>query len=208
MKIGKLKRLILIGLTLAITGVIGCSISNSIKNTNERQQYTNTITVNDTKTLEAESVVESVTELGNLEVLQLNISKDVKIKKGEFFKKEQDIKFKALVKFKIDLTKIDSNNVIIQDNTIKLFISQPIIDIEFLEGETEFGEVNKSFMTFGDIEFTAEEFESLKSELKNNIYQESLSEMQTAKDKVNKVLETSLLALTKSEYKVVVNYVE
>lgn len=208
MKIGKLKRLILIGLTLAIIGVVGISISNSIKNTKERQQYTNTIIVNDIKTLEAESVVESVTELGNLEVLQLNISKDVKIKEGEFFKKEQDIKFKALVKFKIDLTKIDSNNVIIQDNTIKLFISQPIIDIEFLEDETEFGEVNKSFMTFGDIEFTAEELESLKSELKNNIYQESLSEMQTVKDKVNKVLETSLLTLTKSEYEVVVNYVE
>ena len=59
-------------LALSIFG-IGNFAFNSIKQQKEAKQYTNTIVVDDIKVLEEKAVVESVQELGNLEILKLNL---------------------------------------------------------------------------------------------------------------------------------------
>ena len=87
---------VLVGILLALSVFgIGSFTSNFIKQQKEVKQYTNTIVVDDIKVLEEKAVVESVQELGNLEILKLNVNKNIKIKEGKVFKKEQTIKFKG-----------------------------------------------------------------------------------------------------------------
>ena len=69
-------------LALSIFGIGGFT-SNFIKQQKEAKQYTNTIVVDDIKVLEEKAVVESVQELGNLEILKLNVNKNIKIKSTE-----------------------------------------------------------------------------------------------------------------------------
>ena len=71
-------------LALSIFG-IGNFAFNSIKQQKEAKQYTNTIVVDDIKVLEEKAIVEDIQELGNLEVLKLNVNKSIKIKEGKVF---------------------------------------------------------------------------------------------------------------------------
>ena len=189
-------------LALSVFG-IGSFTSNFIKQQKEVKQYTNTIVVDDIKVLEEKAVVESVQELGNLEILKLNVNKNIKIKEGKVFKKEQTIKFKSECIFKIDLTELTKDSVIINENEIKIFIAEPTLDISFLEDKTEFGEVETKWYDLGNkIDMTMEEMEDIKTKLKDEIYISAMEELETAKEKTASAIEGVLLNLTKENYKV------
>ena len=195
-------------LALSILG-IGNFAFNSIKQQKEAKQYTNTIVVDDIKVLEEKAVVESVQELGNLEILKLNVNKNIKIKEGKVFKKEQTIKFKSECIFKVDLTKLTKDNVVINENEIKIFIAEPTLDVSFLEDKTEFGEVETKWYDLGNkIDMTMEEMESVKAKLKDEIYISAMEELETAKEKTASAIESVLLNLTKENYKVNVIFIK
>ena len=195
-------------LALSIFG-IGSFTSNFIKQQKEAKQYTNTIVVDDIKVLEEKAVVESVQELGNLEILKLNVNKNIKIKEGKVFKKEQTIKFKSECIFKIDLTELTKDNVIINENEIKIFIAEPTLDVSFLEDKTEFGEVETKWYDLGNkIDMTMEELEDIKTKLKDEIYVSAMAELETAKEKTASAIEGVLLNLTKENYKVNVIFIK
>ena len=195
-------------LALSIFG-IGSFTSNFIKQQKEAKQYTNTIVVDDIKVLEEKAVVESVQELGNLEILKLNVNKNIKIKDGKVFKKEQTIKFKSECIFKIDLTELTKDNVIINENEIKIFIAEPTLDVSFLEDKTEFGEVETKWYDLGNkIDMTMEELEDIKTKLKDEIYVSAMAELETAKEKTASAIEGVLLNLTKENYKVNVIFIK
>ena len=195
-------------LALSIFG-IGSFTSNFIKQQKEAKQYTNTIVVDDIKVLEEKAVVESVQELGNLEILKLNVNKNIKIKDGKVFKKEQTIKFKSECIFKIDLTELTKDNVIINENEIKIFIAEPTLDVSFLEDKTEFGEVETKWYDLGNkIDMTVEELEDIKTKLKDEIYVSAMAELETAKEKTASAIEGVLLNLTKENYKVNVIFIK
>ena len=195
-------------LALSIFG-IGSLTSNFIKQQKEAKQYTNTIVVDDIKVLEEKAVVESVQELGNLEILKLNVNKNIKIKEGKVFKKEQTIKFKSECIFKIDLTELTKDNVIINENEIKIFIAEPTLDVSFLEDKTEFGEVETKWYDLGNkIDMTMEELEDIKTKLKDEIYVSAMAELETAKEKTASAIEGVLLNLTKENYKVNVIFIK
>ena len=195
-------------LVLSILG-IGSFTSNFIKQQKEVKQYTNTILVDDIKVLEEKAVVESVQELGNLEILKLNVNKNIKIKDGKVFKKEQTIKFKSECTFKIDLTELTKDSVIINENEIKIFIAEPTLDISFLEDKTEFGEVETKWYDLGNkIDMTMEEMEDIKTKLKDEIYISAMEELETAKEKTASAIEGVLLNLTKENYKVNVIFIK
>lgn len=195
-------------LALSIFG-IGNFAFNSIKQQKEAKQYTNTIVVDDIKVLEEKAVVESVQELGNLEILKLNVNKNIKIKEGKVFKKEQTIKFKSECIFKVDLTKLTKDNVVINENEIKIFIAEPTLDVSFLEDKTEFGEVETKWYDLGNkIDMTMEEMESVKAKLKDEIYISAMEELETAKEKTASAIESVLLNLTKENYKVNVIFIK
>ena len=195
-------------LALSIFG-IGSFTSNFIKQQKEARQYTNTIVVDDIKVLEEKAVVESVQELGNLEILKLNVNKNIKIKEGKVFKKEQTIKFKSECIFKVDLTKLTKDNVVINENEIKIFIAEPTLDVSFLEDTTEFGEVETKWYDLGNkIDMTMEEMENIKAKLKDEIYISAMEELETAKEKTASAIESVLLNLTKENYKVNVIFIK
>ena len=195
-------------LALSIFGIGGFT-SNFIKQQKEAKQYTNTIVVDDIKVLEEKAVVESVQELGNLEILKLNVNKNIKIKEGKVFKKEQQIKFKSECIFKIDLTELTKDSVIINENEIKIFIAEPTLDVSFLEDKTEFGEVETKWYDLGNkIDMTMEELEDIKTKLKDEIYVSAMAELETAKEKTASTIEGVLLNLTKENYKVNVIFIK
>ena len=195
-------------LALSIFGIGGFT-SNFIKQQKEAKQYTNTIVVDDIKVLEEKAVVESVQELGNLEILKLNVNKNIKIKEGKVFKKEQQIKFKSECIFKIDLTELTKDSVIINENEIKIFIAEPTLDVSFLEDKTEFGEVETKWYDLGNkIDMTMEELEDIKTKLKDEIYISAIEELETAKEKTASAIEGVLLNLTKENYKVNVIFIK
>ena len=195
-------------LALSIFG-IGNFTSNFIKQQKEAKQYTNTIVVDDIKVLEEKAVVEDIQELGNLEVLKLSVNKNVKIKEGKVFKKEQTIKFKSECIFKIDLTKLTKDNVIVNENEIRIYVAEPTLDVSFLEDKTEFGEVQTKWYDLGDkIDMTMEEMENIKSKLKDEIYVSAMEELETAKEKTTSAIEGVLLNLTKENYKVNVIFIK
>ena len=195
-------------LALSIFG-IGSFTSNFIKQQKEAKQYTNTIVVDDIKVLEEKAVVESVQELGNLEILKLNVNKNIKIKEGKVFKKEQTIKFKSECIFKIDLTKLTKDNVIVNENEIRIYVAEPTLDVSFLEDKTEFGEVQTKWYDLGDkIDMTMEEMEDIKTKLKDEIYVSAMAELETAKEKTASAIEGVLLNLTKENYKVNVIFIK
>ena len=195
-------------LALSIFGIGGFT-SNFIKQQKEAKQYTNTIVVDDIKVLEEKAVVESVQELGNLEILKLNVNKNIKIKEGKVFKKEQQIKFKSECIFKIDLTELTKDSVIINENEIKIFIAEPTLDVSFLEDKTEFGEVETKWYDLGNkIDMTMEEMEDIKTKLKDEIYVSAMEELETAKEKTASAIEGVLLNLTKENYKVNVIFIK
>lgn len=195
-------------LALSIFGIGGFT-SNFIKQQKEAKQYTNTIVVDDIKVLEEKAVVESVQELGNLEILKLNVNKNIKIKEGKVFKKEQTIKFKSECIFKIDLTELTKDSVIINENEIKIFIAEPTLDVSFLEDKTEFGEVETKWYDLGNkIDMTMEEMEDIKTKLKDEIYVSAMAELETAKEKTASAIEGVLLNLTKENYKVNVIFIK
>lgn len=195
-------------LALSIFG-IGNFTSNFIKQQKEAKQYTNTIVVDDIKVLEEKAVVEDIQELGNLEILKLNVNKNIKIKEGKVFKKEQTIKFKSECIFKIDLTKLTKDNVIVNENEIRIYVAEPTLDVSFLEDKTEFGEVQTKWYDLGDkIDMTMEEMENIKSKLKDEIYVSAMEELETAKEKTTSAIEGVLLNLTKENYKVNVIFIK
>ena len=195
-------------LALSVFG-IGSFTSNFIKQQKEVKQYTHTIVVDDIKVLEEKAVVESVQELGNLEILKLNINKNIKIKEGKVFKKEQTIKFKSECIFKIDLTELTKDSVIINENEIKIFIAEPTLDVSFLEDKTEFGEVETKWYDLGNkIDMTMEELEDIKTKLKDEIYVSAMAELETAKEKTASAIEGVLLNLTKENYNVNVIFIK
>ena len=195
-------------LALSIFG-IGNFAFNSIKQQKEAKQYTNTIVVDDIKVLEEKAIVEGIQELGNLEVLKLNVNKSIKIKEGKVFKKEQTIKFKSECIFKVDLTKLTKDNVVINENEIKIFIAEPTLDVSFLEDKTEFGEVETKWYDLGNkIDMTMEEMENIKAKLKDEIYISAMEELETAKEKTASAIESVLLNLTKENYTVNVIFIK
>ena len=195
-------------LALSIFG-IGNFAFNSIKQQKEAKQYTNTIVVDDIKILEEKAVVEDIQGLGNLEILKLNVNKNIKVKEGKVFKKEQTIKFKSECIFKVDLTKLTKDNVVVNENEIKIFIVEPTLDVSFLEDKTEFGEVETKWYDLGNkIDMTMEEMENIKAKLKDEIYISAMEELETAKEKTASAIESVLLNLTKENYTVNVIFIK
>ena len=198
----KIKKFIIIG--LALSTMISClSVSSLVKNKQEKKQFTNNV-------LEKESVVEAVKELSKLEILEIQLNKTIRLKEGKYFKKQKDIKFSVLGKYILNLNKISAENVLINGNEIIIFITEPECEVNINEDLTKFGEVERSFMVFGDLELTPEENNQIHKNLKDSILLEmNLDEnMNVAKEKANLSIEKTLSALTKNNYSIEVRWVK
>lgn len=123
---------------------------------------------------------------------------------------KKDIEFSAIGKWTIDFSKITSDNIVMNENSksITIFLSKPTKSIELLEDETKFEKTENKWFCFGDIEYTAEEYESVK----HNIKCEALANMidldeqvkNCAKESIHKIITT----VTRTDYDIKIIYIE
>ena len=123
---------------------------------------------------------------------------------------KKDIEFSAIGKWTIDFSKITSDNIVMNENSksITIFLSKPIKDVTLLEEETKFEKTENKWFCFGDIEYTAEEYESVK----HNIKCEALANMidldeqvkDCAKESIHKIITT----VTRTDYDIRIIYIE
>ncbi len=76
--------------------------------------------------------------------------------------KTQEIEFSAIGRFVVDLDKLNSQDIMVDEEskTITIYMTKPTKIVELLEDETKFGETKKGLFVFGDIEYTLEEVET------------------------------------------------
>lgn len=195
----KIKKFIMIGLVLS--SMFSCfAVSSLVKSNQEKKQFTNTVVVSErVDVLEKESVVEAVKELSKLEILEMQLNKTIRLKEGKYFKKQQDIKFSISGKYILNLNKISAENVLINGNEIVIFTTEPECEANINENQTKFGDVEHSFMAFGDLEIMPEENNKIQKQLKESILLEmNLDEnMNVAKEKASISIEKTLSTLTK-----------
>ena len=123
---------------------------------------------------------------------------------------KKDIEFSAIGKWTIDFSKITSDNIVMNENSksITIFLSKPTKSVELLEDETKFEKTENKWFCFGDIEYTAEEYESVK----HNIKCEALANMidldeqvkNCAKESIHKIITT----VTRTDYNIRIIYIE
>lgn len=203
----KLNNYIMIGGLATVLTIGSYTVVNSILENNELAKYTNTIVIEDKETLTKESVVTEIKNLCKLEVMSIDVTKEIKLKEGDFFTKEQNVKFNLTSTFILDLNNITTESVIINDmGEIVIFSKIPSINVSFNEGNTEFGDIEKSFLTFGNLDTSIEELESIKSELKKSVEIEMVKYMELAKEQSEQSIKDALLKLSKDNKEVGVRW--
>ena len=83
--------------------------------------------------------------------------------------RKQDVEFSAVGKFIVDLDKLNSEDILIDDTsqTVTIYMTKPIKEVNLLENETKFGDIEKSWYLFNkDIEYSLEQTENIKHQVK------------------------------------------
>lgn len=123
---------------------------------------------------------------------------------------KKDIEFSAIGKWTIDFSKITSDNIVMNENSksITIFLSKPIKDVVLLEEETKFEKTENSWFCFGDIKYTAEEYETIKYNIKCEALSKTIDydeqAKECAKDSIHKIIST----ITKTNYDIKVVWIE
>ena len=123
---------------------------------------------------------------------------------------KKNIEFSAIGKWTIDFSKITSDNIVMNENSksITIFLSRPIKSVELLEDETKFSDTQNKWFCFGDIEYTAEEYESIKYNIKcqalTNMIDLDEQVRDCAKESIHKIITT----VTRIDYDIKIVFIE
>ena len=124
--------------------------------------------------------------------------------------KSQEIEFSAIGRFVVDLDKLNSQDIMVDEasKTVTIYMTKPTKMVELLEDETKFGETKKGLLVWGDIEYTLEEVESIKHEVKCDALVEMDKLMEQAKECAKNSIESIIKIVVKDDYQVNVRWVE
>ena len=166
------------------------------------------------KVLHKEVITNKFNTIQKIQVIQTSVTQSVTIQHGfnnKFFKNNKLIKFTGIGSYSLDLSKINENNIVINnaDKIISIFITKPLAEIELLEEKTEFQD-EKGFLIISEVEQTPEEYEQLKYEVKSEMKMKlnGTEYNEIVKTKTIESLEGILNKLTNNEYIVKINFVE
>ena len=123
---------------------------------------------------------------------------------------KKDIEFSAIGKWTIDFSKITSDNIVINENSksITIFLSKPIKDITLLEEETKFEKTENNWFCFGDIKYTAEEYETIKYNAKCEALSKMIDYDEQAKDCARESIHKMVTTITRTNYNIKVVWIE
>lgn len=124
--------------------------------------------------------------------------------------KTQDVNFSAIGKWTIDFSKITSDNIVMNENSksITIFLSKPIKDVTFLEEETKFEKTENNWFCFGDIKYTAEEYETIKYNAKCEALSKMIDYDEQAKDCARESIHKMVTTITRTNYNIKVVWIE
>ena len=123
---------------------------------------------------------------------------------------KKDIEFSAIGKWTIDFSKITSDNIVMNENSksITIFLSKPIKDITLLEEETKFEKTENNWFCFGDIKYTAEEYETIKYNAKCEALSKMIDYDEQAKDCARESIHKMVTTITRTNYNIKVVWIE
>ena len=123
---------------------------------------------------------------------------------------KKDIEFSAIGKWTIDFSKITSDNIVMNENSksITIYISRPIKDVTLLEEETKFEKTENKWFCFGDIEYTAEEYESIKHNIKCEALTKMIDYDEQVKDCAKESIHKIITTVTRIDYNIKIIYIE
>lgn len=123
---------------------------------------------------------------------------------------KKDIEFSAIGKWTIDFSKITSDNIVINENSksITIFLSRPIKSVELLEDETKFEKTENKWFYFGDIEYTAEEYESIKYNIKCQALTNMIDLDEQVKDCAKESIHKIITTVTRIDYDIKIVFIE
>lgn len=124
--------------------------------------------------------------------------------------KSQEITFSAIGRYVIDLNTINEDNVVVNESSksITIYIGKPIKMVELLEDETQFSEVEKGLFTWGNIEYTLEEVESMKHQVKCDMLVKMDDLMEQAEKVASNSIKKIIVDLTKNSYDVKIVFIK
>ena len=124
--------------------------------------------------------------------------------------KSQEITFSAIGRYVIDLKTINEDNVVVNENSksITIYIGKPTKMVELLENETKFGEVEKGILVFGNIEYTLEEVEAMKHQVKCDMLVKMDDLMEQAETAASNSIKRIITTVTKNNYDIKIVFIK
>ena len=145
----KLKKIIAIALASLTIFSCGYFMNNKTNQEQTSNQYKNlSYKISNTNVQTEKIKVEDIQSIGELSFMQSSINHTVTLEQGwKCFSKCKTINFKCIGKYSIDFSKINSNNIHISGQDIKIYCKKPNIDIMFLHDKTTYEDNNGCLAT-------------------------------------------------------------
>ena len=124
--------------------------------------------------------------------------------------RKQEVEFSAVGRFIVDLDKLNSEDILIDDNskTVTIYMTKPTKDVTLLEDETKFGETQKSWYLMNkDIEYSLEQVESIKHQVKCDALTLMLDLEDQAKESARASIEGIIRMVTNNNYQINIRWV-
>lgn len=171
----------------------------------------------DVEYLKTNEVVENLQQVNNLEVLQINASTSYDVSLGNYklTKKTKNIKFYGLGSYKIDLSTLRSDQVVVngKGKTVTLLLEKNniIIDCDILSEKTTYMDIYEGCLAWYNFELSPEEAFNLESQAKNSLLENKLSFEDNKSAIISKCemnLQSILDSFTDESYRVTVKFIE
>lgn len=125
--------------------------------------------------------------------------------------RSQDVEFSIVGRFIVDLDKLNSEDILIDDNskTVTIYMTKPTKDVTLLEDETKFGEIQKSWYLLNkDIEYSLEQVESIKHQVKCDALTLMLDLEDQAKECARESIQGIIRMATNKNYQINIRWVK
>lgn len=199
--------------TLIVTSIGG--VSYYLGNSTQPPTYVKTEIIqthdNDIKIDYQEMIVSELQQEEQIIIASNKIELPVKqTEKHWYGSKSQEITFSAIGRYVIDLKTINEDNVVVNENSksITIYIGKPAKMVELLENETKFGEVDNGLFTWGDIEYTLEDVESMKHQVKCDMLVEMDNLMEQAEQAASNSIKRIITTVTKNNYDIKIVFIK
>ena len=199
--------------TLIVTSIGG--VSYYLGNSTQPPTYVKTEIVqthdNDIKIDYQEMIVSELQQEEQIIIASNKIELPVKqTEKHWYGSKSQEITFSAIGRYVIDLKTINEDNVVVNENSksITIYLGKPTKMVELLENETKFGEVDNGLFTWGDIEYTLEDVENMKHQVKCDMLVEMDSLMEQAEKAASNSIKRIITTVTKNNYDIKIVFIK